>query len=361
MNTKAPSIGPKVGIVPLGCPKALVDSERIHVPASRHAQFAKGGMKMGKLLITLTIATALFAAPGHAQRFSFVALGDTAYQLPRDRPRYERLIDVINAARPAFAVHVGDFKGYTSCSDDAYRDYVALFRRHQHALILTPGDNDWTDCSAESAGSFDPLERLGALRRIFYSAPRSLGQRPISLTQQSELPENARWTHARVVFATLHVIGPHNNLVSTDVRLATESVQRTQADQTWLRAAFAEAKSRRAPALVLAFQVDPWLASAPVYEDGPLDWIRSIIRAEAADYSGQVLIVHGDSHRLTIDQPFRRIDIERGTSTGMNITRLQVPGWPDHRAVLVDVHTDRPNMFAFAPILAADEALGARP
>ncbi|MCZ6641374.1 MAG: hypothetical protein O7F71_07345, partial [Gammaproteobacteria bacterium] len=46
-----------------------------------------------------------------AEKFDFVALGDTAYNLPDDIPDYEKLIEKINASNPAFSIHVGDTWG----------------------------------------------------------------------------------------------------------------------------------------------------------------------------------------------------------------------------------------------------------
>jgi hypothetical protein len=112
---------------------------------------------------------------------------------------------------------------------------------------------------------------------------------------------------------------------------------------------------------VLAFQADPWIASAPIYENGPLDWLRNVIGEEARTFTGQVLVVHGDSHRLTIDTPYRRADIDGGTTTGLNVTRLMVPGWPDHRAVRVDIDPARPAIFQFAVVTTCDESAGAKP
>jgi len=57
------------------------------------------------------IAACVIAAVGTplaAASFSFVTLGDTAYNLPDDLPRYDQLIQRINAAEPAFTIHVGD-------------------------------------------------------------------------------------------------------------------------------------------------------------------------------------------------------------------------------------------------------------
>ena len=312
-------------------------------------------------IIFAGLAALLSATMAAAQPFSFVAYGDAGYKLPRDSVRVERLIDAINAERPAFTIHVGDFKGYTSCSDAAYAGHKAMLLRHRQPVILTPGDNDWTDCGADTAGGFAPLERLGALRRIFFGTADSLGHPAMTLTRQSAaFPENASWSRDDVLFATVHVVGPHNGLVMDKTR-AAESIDRSAADEQWIKQAFAEARRMQAKAVVIAFQVDAWIASAPTYEDGPLDWLRRVIGDEAAAFPGQVLIVHGDSHRLTVDTPYRRTDIDAGTSRGMNVTRLQVPGWPDHRAVRVDVDTARPAMFSFAVVMPPEEQSGARP
>lgn len=308
----------------------------------------------------LGLAAAACSATVCAKPFSFIAFGDTAYLLPRDTPRLERLITAINGERPDFSIHVGDFKGYTSCSDEAYRAQIALFRRLDAPLLLTPGDNDWADCGVDTAGKFKPLERLASLHRLFYAGPRSLGGATLEVDRQPGFPENARWSRDGVTFATVHVIGPHNGLIrNTD--MAADSIARSEAGESWIREAFALARRSHSPAVVLAFQADAWLASAPTYEQGPLDWLRNAIGEEAGDFAGQVLVVHGDSHRLTIDTPYRRANIDAGTTTGLNVTRLMVPGWPDHRAVRVDVDPARPGMFKFSIVMAAEESAGARP
>ena len=35
-------------------------------------------------------------------------------------------------------------------------------------LILTPGDNDWTDCHGVETRKFDPLQRVSKLRTMFF-------------------------------------------------------------------------------------------------------------------------------------------------------------------------------------------------
>ena len=304
------------------------------------------------------LAIGTLPAAGWSKPFHFMAFGDTAYKLPRDENRVEMLVDAINAEMPAFSIHVGDFKGYTTCSDTAYQAVRNQFRRLNAPLILSPGDNDWFDCSVDTAGKFDPLERLAALRKTFFSG--MLGTGTLRQERQIDYPENARWIHEGIIFVTVHVIGPHNGFVR-DPALSTEAIARTKAGEAWLRQAFATARQSNAPAIVIAFQADPWITGAPTYEDGPFDWLRNGIGEEAANFSGQVLVINGDSHRLTIDTPYRRADIEAGTTRGMNITRLMVPGWPDHRAVRVSFDPERPAKFGFALVMQSDEAAGAKP
>ena len=65
--------------------------------------------------------------------------------------------------------------GREPCSDALFARRRALLARSAHPLVLLPGDNEWTDCHRPSAGAFDPLERLAALRRRFFAPGRSLG------------------------------------------------------------------------------------------------------------------------------------------------------------------------------------------
>ena len=89
----------------------------------------------------------VLAFPARAETFSFAALGDTPYHLPGDFDKFERLIKRINAARPAFTVHVGDIKpGNTRCSDEHFQKIFDMFATFEAPLIYTPGDNEWTDC-----------------------------------------------------------------------------------------------------------------------------------------------------------------------------------------------------------------------
>jgi hypothetical protein len=110
------------------------------------------------------LLAALIAAPAAADPFSFVALGDTTYAPPADNSLYGELIDAINAAHPAFSIHVGDTKGYGDCGRTFQQTQLEFFNRFAAAVIYTPGNNEWADCWKANRGSADPTEILALMR-----------------------------------------------------------------------------------------------------------------------------------------------------------------------------------------------------
>jgi hypothetical protein len=245
------------------------------------------------------------------------------------------------------------------------------FQRFDSALVYTPGDNDWLDCQRRGD---DPLERLQALRERFFSAPQSLGRRPIAVERQSDqMPafaryrENLRWVYpARpggVVFATFHTVGPHNGLDAAAPAVRDEARAREAANAAWIREAFALARRQGAPALVLATQAeslsypDDEHPKRGVVDESFATSIRDTLLplAEAAPFP--VLLVHGDFHHYMTDQPFFNGRGQRIT----NLWRLEVFGEPRLHAVRVRVQpgakgvngangAPSPEPFSFTPI-----------
>ena len=310
---------------------------------------------MRKLLLTaaLTLLGTAAAAP-----FKFVALGDMPYKLPDDYARFEALIGEVNRLQPAFTIHVGDIKsGSTPCSDENFQKVKAEFGLFQGPLIYTPGDNEWTDCHREKAGKYDPLERLAKVRELFFTGlgDRSLGQKPLTLTRQKELPENSRWTYQNVVFGTLHVVGSNNGMERTNASVA-EYFTRNAANVQWVKDTFAEAKAKNAPAVVLAFQADLFYGAPFLLSDPGLRDTLSTLAAESKAYGKPVLLIQGDSHTLVIDRPLT----EAGANTFAgqtlaspalrNVTRLQVMGEAEVGAVEVTVDPQTPGVFGFRPV-----------
>ncbi len=290
------------------------------------------------------------------QSFSFAALGDLPYgDTRRVEKKYHKLIAAINAEAPAFTIHVGDFKtGSSECTDAEYEKQFDNFNRFEQALIYTPGDNDWTDCHRFPGSNDNPVERLQALRKRFYSGSESLGKMPILLERQSvvtpgfaDYSENQRWLKNQVLFVTLHLVGSNNNYdwKMTNPGQHAEFIAREQANIDWIRSAFALAQSREIAAIVFAFQGDVFLEKRSTELFPQTSGFRVSVGENlltlAAKTAKPILIVHGDSHRFKFDQPFsldnKKID---------NLFRLEVPGEQDYRAVLVSVDAKSASPFS---------------
>ncbi|TSE25856.1 hypothetical protein Tsedi_01080 [Tepidimonas sediminis] len=300
----------------------------------------------------LAVAALVLSGAAAAQTVRFVALGDMPYGAPDKSYRpYRALIERVNALQPAFTIHVGDFKaGSTLCSNEEFSAQLEHFGRWRGAVVYTPGDNEWTDCHRANNGGYDPLERLATLRQRFFTPGRSLGQQPITVENQStvmpafaDYVENQRWWVGDVLFVTVHIVGSNNNFETRDPKAAAEFFARDRANVAWLRAAFELAQQRHARAMVVAMQADPFDNQQPPEtfprHSGFAASIGDTLVPLAAQWGRPVLLIHGDSHVLAFDNPFKH-----QKKPVLNLTRLQVPGAADVRAVevIVDARASEP-------------------
>lgn len=304
-------------------------------------------------------------AGASVERFSFAALGCMPYG-EANYPAFERLIAEINRHAPAFTVHCGDTKGGGERPTEEFLLRMKTwFDAFDGPLIYTPGDNEWTDVHRESNGRQDPLVWLGKVRATYFSEERSLGRRPLPLVTQRRDPrfakfvENARWTVGGVVFATVHVVGSHNNHNPDLPGAMEEFALRDAANEAWVRAAFAQARETNAPGLALFFQAQPF---AYTYgQDGRMPGFRRFldtVEAEARAWGKPVLLVHADEHRYRLEQA---IPFERGGDPVPNVTRLETFGAGDIHGVLVTVDPASPQVFLAGPLLVPGNTLPAVP
>jgi hypothetical protein len=317
---------------------------------------------------TATEANSSKDARGGGGAFEFVALGDMPYGPDTmTGPAYRRLIEQINDEKPVFSIHVGDFKdGVTSCTDELFSRQHEHFQRFDGPLVFTPGDNDWTDCSRTGE---DPLERLQALRALFYPADPagrsvlSLGRRPMAVESQSRVMatferyrENLRWWQGDVLFTTFHTVGPNNNSDAAAAALRGEYLARESANAAWVRASFRLARERGAKALVFATQADMFRrvdSRLPLRLRGGFGTsIASTLVPQTVASGLPVLLVHGDSHHFITDQPF----VDRAGRPIANLWRLEVFGAPRAHAVKVRVDPGAAAPFSFTPIWNAMSA-----
>jgi hypothetical protein len=309
-------------------------------------------------VIVCSLAVMFSGSLFSAEQFSFAALGDTAYDIPNDYPLYRSLIATINAASPSFSIHVGDTKGWGSCDDEFQLRQKEFFNSFEAPVVYALGNNEWADCWRDNRGSHDPLVVLASVRKIFFSEPRSLGKNPMPVQRQSdgtdfpEYTENLRWQTEEVTFATVDVVGDNNNQFLRDEKLWREFVEREKANLAWIESAFTAAVESGHKAIVIAMHSDIFAEGSDV-EGGPFKPINQAIAEGAQSFPGQVLVVQGHGHTFIIDRPLRVWDNDAGTSVHDNLSRLQVYGWPDMKAVRVSVDTATPWVFGFEPLFPA--------
>lgn len=316
----------------------------------RPVRLGFAGFGLAAALAGCTVPEPVSEAPREATRgLTLVAIGDMPYR-PRDIAPFEALLTEINSIRPAVTIHVGDIKGGgTPCTDALFEQQRDYMDGVVGPLVYTPGDNEWTDCHRPSAGGYDPVERLGALRDLFFSRARSRGANPIAVERQADtdpaypgMVENARWRMDGIRFLTAHVVGSNNGLNRDVPGMVAEYRARDAANTSWIRDGFRLARDEGAEAVVLAFQADPFL----VYGIG--GGFRATLAAISDGvevFAGPVLVIVGDGHEYTIDTPFH----DRHGRIRENVIRLEVPGAADIRAVRVTIDPDAPKIFSFAP------------
>jgi len=277
----------------------------------------------------ICLAQSLAAAQNAFAPFTFAALGDTPYTRDEEA-RFPDFIAEMNREDLAFVVHVGDFKSANArCTDELFLQRREWFEYSHHPFVFVPGDNEWTDCRRFSAGRYEPLERLRKLRELFFRGEESLGRRRMKLTRQSpDYPEYARWRHGEVLFVTLNVPGGANNAR----HMPEEFRSRSAAVEQWLERSFRLARADGLRAVVVLMQANPW-ASPTGHYFGYRELLAALAR-ETREFRGEVLLVHGDTHRHRVDRPLR--DSAHGAPLA-NFTRVEVFGSPSMNWVRVRV------------------------
>jgi hypothetical protein len=270
--------------------------------------------------------------------------GDTPYG-PTQIADFPKFLADVNASTPALSelVHLGDIKNGSSRCDTTYFQVVFdNMNTSTRPLLYTPGDNEWTDCHRANNGAYDPLERLGVLRAMFFPVPGlslGLGRKQVlaqSFTAGFEtFVENQLWVEAGTVFVMVHVVGSNNSLLPwyTDDATGTkmddpgrrtaEEIARNAANLAWLDQAFAIAGQQHAAAVVVLMQADMW--------DGPtvngFDPTVQKLASLTLGFAKPVLLIEGDSHVFKVDNPLAAGDAVHGVGTPVpNLTRMVVQG-----------------------------------
>lgn len=358
--------------------------------------------RASKLTVTAVIAAivlplSLFASEnnGHKKEHSDkhalkVALwGDSFYNgnAAVKASMIDQTIDSMNSHKIDFTIFAGDTKnGSSECTDQVIgNDVIGIFNRLNAPTMYTLGDNEWTDCHRANNGAYDPLERLSFLRTTFFNKPTTQGNNPIDVERQGQLgqaySENSRFVRNNVGFVAIHIPGSNNNLIASESQCtkktgrpgrvwnngpvaecaaATAEYQaRNSQNIEWLKESFSKARAGNNAGIVIAIQADiffPFELSDDGYQDsflpsldannGYSDFFHTLVE-ETKNFSGQVLLVHGDSHYFKIDKAMYDTN---GRLTA-NFTRVQVFGSKDNDWVEMTVDPKSENVFSFVPVI----------
>ena len=297
------------------------------------------GLRLAALFVALF---SLPAGRADAETWRFTLIGDTPYSR-YERSEFPAMLEAIAKETPEFVVHVGDFKASNArCTDELFAERHALFDTSPVPFVYLPGDNEWSDCKRLAAGHYDENERLAALRRLFFAAPLSLGQKKIAFERQSaDYPEHLRWRLGPVLLLTLNVPGPNNNFGMTQTPSA-EFLARNPHVISWLRNGFARARAENRAGIVVFMQGNPGLKhfAAGLPHAGYRELLETL-REETLNFPGQVLLAHGDTHWQRTDQPLRTTDGQRV----VRFTRTESFGYPFMGWTRIVIDDQNPALF----------------
>jgi hypothetical protein len=307
-------------------------------------------------------------APSNSS-YSVALFGDMPYGAA-GQVEYPRLIEDVNQAGVAFSAFDGDLKagGDGPCGNDLYTRSLNWFNSFASPVVVTPGDNDWTDCWGRygpGTGGYDPEERLEFERQMFFPTDQSLGARTMTVERESSeagyasYSENARWTKGPVLFITLNVQGSNDNLPHVGVdgetrseaeiaRQAAEHQAREEADIHWLDESYQLADRLGMRGVMVIWQADPNFNNEQKLQPQQYDGFAQIVpalRRNVIAFAGKSALVHGDSHYFKIDMPLNYDNGEVVTK----FTRVETFGASNTHWVEATIDPRDPNLFEFSP------------
>ena len=327
-----------------------------------------------------------------AQNYDIALVGDVPYGVAAE-PKYERVIADINKTGVDLTFHIGDTKsGSTRCDDSHYQKTLGYFSSFETAVIYSVGDNEWTDCMRTNNGAYSPLDRLALVRKTYFSTNQSLGKRPVTLMRQADDPkyakfvENTMYVKGPIVFAAIHIPGSNNNLeyknnqgaANTFYDNDAEYTERNAANIAWLKKTFETAKANKSLGIMLLVQANMFEAFMDTTvgntHSGFNDYLKAL-RAETTNFTGEVVMVSGDTHFMRVDKPLTdswpRCVSETGTCVPyepaidargnriLNFTRAEVPGSADVHWMLCHIRPNSRNVFNFEFMIIPEAGTGA--
>jgi hypothetical protein len=274
-----------------------------------------------------------------AKAISFAFIGDLPYNTLE-----ESALNRIYQSFPkdlAFVLHVGDIKsGSEDCSDALITRRFDLLQKSPLPLVLLPGDNEWVDCVRSVAGSYDPFERLKFWRQLEGRDRRA--DQALKISRQALWPELVQWRmpEASVSFVGLNIPGSFD-AISNNAPAREHRRLRNAANFDWLELAGNKAEAEKDKFLFVAIHANVRLDtgrpddsssgtagsnstganSGSFSSQRPYQPFKQALAKLLSRYSGQVIVLYGDTHEFRIDYPWEE-------SVGKRLMAVQCVGSP---------------------------------
>jgi len=241
----------------------------------------------------------------------FSVTGDIPYSSSEDAEMQEQIADHNLYSPSEFLVHIGDIKaGSGSCSQSIYTKVAGYLLVSELPVFITPGDNEWIDCSNPSqawsywAGTFLNFEQN------FCGAPAA--------QHQSVRPENFAWTQNGVLLIGINMPGGSEGSGKT---------QRLEDNADWVTQQFNAYGSQVRAAVIFAHDLNESRDAIFFDQFGPV----------ADSFGKPILYIHGSGHSWIQDFPLPQ----------ENVMRVQVDNGGAALPVQVTVTTSNPAAFVF--------------
>jgi len=283
--------------------------------------------------------------------FHFALIGDLPYTAADSANLPALVADINNDPDVLFVAHAGDIKdGTTTCASPELQARFDKFQQFDDAFWYTPGDNEWTDCHRATPGS-NPLDRLAALRSIFYPNPaQTTGGTPRAVVSQATYPapsafvENTMFHEQCISFGAIHLVGSGNGTEAWVGETAQQTLDRqaavaarSAADVAWIDTVFDAAVARGSKGVFLLMQAAPSTSA-------PFAAVRAKITTRAQAFGKPVILAHGDGHVYTVTPSYLGL---------ANVTRWETYGaaGATSKWMNVAVDCDSPTLFSQTTVI----------
>ncbi len=242
----------------------------------------------------------------------FSVTGDIPYSSSEDGEMQQQIADHNLYSPSEFFVHIGDIKsGSGSCSESIYQKVRDYMLQLQVPAFITPGDNEWTDCS-------NPPQAWGFWTKYFLNFEQNFCGAPAA-AKQAARPENFAWVQKGVLL--IGITMPGGSEGSSDQTL------RLQNNAAWATEQFQAHGAQVRAAVIFAHDMNE--SRDEIFFDafGPV----------AASFGKPILYIHGSGHSWIQDFPLPQ----------NNVMRVQVDNGGAALPVQITVTTNNPATFVF--------------